>query len=83
MNLTSMRNNKTRRKKYYLVRKSPKSLNLMVSRYKGSIATFFIISPETRKILITLSHGLLILRIVIERNVIKGIFFKYLVYVSV
>jgi len=32
MNLISMRNNKTRRQNCYLVRKSPKSLILMVSR---------------------------------------------------
>jgi len=74
MNLISTRNNKTRRHKCYLVRKSPKSLNLMFSSYKASMSTFFIIPPKTRKVLITLSHGLSSLRIVINRNVMIRIF---------
>jgi hypothetical protein len=36
--------------------------------------TFFVIPPEKRKVLITLSHDLLILGIVIQRNAIKRIF---------
>ena len=78
-----MINNKTRSQKCYLVRKSPKSLNLMVSRYNASMSTFFHHTARDKKGSYNGKSWFIDPQNCHSKKCHKKDIFTYLVYVSV